>query len=163
MDAAADERFMRLALAQAEAAPEHDDVPIGAVLVADGGEVLAQAPNERELRGDPTAHCEVLVLRAASELLGGWRLSGTTLYVTLEPCAMCAGAIVLARVPRVVYAAPDPKAGAAGSVLDVLGEPRLNHRPEVTAGVLAAEAGDLLRGFFRARRGASGAAAPEAT
>jgi tRNA(adenine34) deaminase len=150
--AAEDERFMRLALAQATAAPEHEDVPIGAVLVRDG-EVIASAPNERELRGDPTAHAEVLVLRAASELAGGWRLEDTTLYVTLEPCAMCAGAIVLARVPRVVYAAPDPKAGAAGSVLDVLAEPRLNHRPEVVPGVLAEEAAELLRSFFRARRG----------
>ncbi len=151
-DVATDERFMRLALAQAEAAPEHDDVPIGAVLVSADGEVLAQAPNERELRGDPTAHAEILVLRAASELGEGWRLTGTTLYVTLEPCAMCAGAIVLARVPRVVYAAPDPKAGAAGSVLDVLGERRLNHRPDVVAGVLGDEAGELLRAFFRERR-----------
>lgn len=159
-DAANDERFMRLALAQAEAAPEHEDVPIGAVLVSAEGEVLAQAPNERELRGDPTAHCEILVLRAASELVGGWRLTGTTLYVTLEPCAMCAGAIVLARVPRVVYAADDPKAGAAGSVLDVLGEPRLNHRPEVTAGVLADEAGEMLRAFFRSRRGRPPGGAP---
>jgi tRNA(adenine34) deaminase len=149
---AADERFMRLALAQAAAAPEHDDVPIGAVLVR-AGEALAAAPNERELRGDPTAHAEILVLRAASEVIGGWRLDATTLYVTLEPCAMCAGAIVLARVPRVVFAAPDPKAGAAGSVLDVLAEPRLNHRPAVTGGVLAEEAGELLRSFFRARRG----------
>lgn len=159
-DAADDERFMRLALAQAAAAPEHDDVPIGAVLVGDGGEVIARAANERELRGDPTAHCEILVLRAASELVGGWRLSGTTLYVTLEPCAMCAGAIVLARVPRVVFAAPDPKAGAAGSVLDVLREPRLNHRPELVGGVLAAEAGELLRSFFRERRDRAPGEAP---
>lgn len=149
--AARDDRFMRLALAQAAAAPAHDDVPIGAVLVR-GEEVLAEAPNERELRADPTAHAEVLVLRAGSERLGGWRLPETTLYVTLEPCAMCAGAIVLARVPRVVYAAADPKAGAAGSVLDVLGEERLNHRPEVVAGVLASEAADQLRAFFRERR-----------
>jgi tRNA(adenine34) deaminase len=158
--AAADERFMRLALAQAEAAPEHDDVPIGAALVDARGEVLAQAPNERELRGDPTAHAEILVLRAASESVGGWRLTGTTLYVTLEPCAMCAGAIVLARVPRVVYAAPDPKAGAAGSVLDVLAEPRLNHRPEVVGGVLGDEAAELLRAFFRERRGRDPGEAP---
>jgi len=147
-----DERFMRLALAQAAAALAHDDVPIGAVLVAAGGEVVSQAPNERELRSDPTAHAEVLVLREAAERMGSWRLPGTTLYVTLEPCAMCAGAIVLARVPRVVYATPDPKAGAAGSVLDVLGEPALNHRPEVIGGVLEAEAAELLRGFFRSRR-----------
>jgi tRNA(adenine34) deaminase len=143
---------MRLALNHAAAAREHDDVPIGAILVRDG-EVLAEAANERELRADPTAHAEILVLRAGAERLGGWRLPATTLYVTLEPCAMCAGAIVLARVPRVVFATPDPKAGAAGSVLDVLGEPRLNHRPEVSSGVLAEEAAELLRSFFRERRG----------
>ena len=142
---------MRLALAAAATAPEHDDVPIGAVL-ARGGSPLATAVNERELRRDPTAHAEILALREGSELLGGWRLPETTLYVTLEPCAMCAGAIVLARVPRVVFAAPDPKAGAAGSVLDVLGEPQLNHRPQVTAGVLGDEAGEMLRAFFRERR-----------
>lgn len=142
---------MRLALREAERAAEHDDVPIGAVVVADG-EVLAAAGNERELRGDPTAHAESLVLRAAAAKLGGWRLPGTVLYVTLEPCPMCAGAIVLARVPRVVYAAPDPKAGAAGSVLDVLGEPRLNHRPRVDSGLLAAESAALLAAFFAARR-----------
>ena len=151
-----DERLMRRALDAAARASAHGDVPIGAVLVRDGEagdeEVLAEAANERELRTDPTAHAEVLVLREAARLLGGWRLPGTTLYVTLEPCAMCAGAIVLARVPRVVYAAPDPKAGAAGSVLDVLGEPRLNHRPEVVGGVLGEEAGELLREFFRERR-----------
>ena len=148
---ARDEEFMRLALAEAERALGHDDVPIGCVAVQQG-EAIASAANERELRGDPTAHAEVLVLRAASERLGGWRLDDTTLYVTLEPCAMCAGAIVLARVPRVVYGPPDPKAGAAGGVLDVLGEPRLNHRPEVTAGVLAGESTRLLREFFAARR-----------
>ena len=142
---------MRAALAEAERAAENDDVPIGAV-VARAGEVLAAAGNGRELRRDPTAHAEVLALRAAAEALGGWRLPDTTLYVTLEPCAMCAGAIVLARVPRVVYAAPDPKAGAAGSVLNVLAEPRLNHRPEVESGVLADEAAALLRTFFSTRR-----------
>ena len=148
-----DERLMRRALELAAEAPAHDDVPIGALLVADAGdEVLSEAANERELRTDPTAHAEVLVLRAAAARLGGWRLPATTLYITLEPCAMCAGAIVLARIPRVVFAAPDPKAGAAGSVLDVLGEERLNHRPEVTGGVLADEAAELLRGFFRERR-----------
>jgi len=146
-----DERWMRLALAHAASAVDHGDVPIGAVVVA-GEEVLAEAANERELRADPTAHAEVLAVRAAAQRLGGWRLPGTTLYVTLEPCAMCAGAIVLARVPRVVYAAPDPKAGAAGSVLDVLSEPRFNHRPEVVGGVLADEAAELLRGFFAERR-----------
>jgi tRNA(adenine34) deaminase len=146
-----DEYFMRLALREAERALEHDDVPIGAVLVHDG-EVLAAARNERELRGDPTAHAEVLALREASARLGTWRLLDTVLYVTLEPCAMCAGAIVLARVPRVVYAADDPKAGAAGSVLDVLAEERLNHRPAVDGGLLAGEAADILRAFFASRR-----------
>jgi tRNA(adenine34) deaminase len=146
-----DEYFMRLALREAERAIEHDDVPIGAVIVYEG-EVLAAARNERELRGDPTAHAEVLALREASAGLGTWRLLDTALYVTLEPCAMCAGAIVLARVPRVVYAADDPKAGAAGSVLDVLAEPRLNHRPVVARGLLAGEAADLLRAFFASKR-----------
>src|SRR5881398_682035 len=146
-----DEFFMRLALREAERALEHDDVPVGCV-IAHGGEVIAAAPNERELRGDPTAHCEVLALREAARVLGSWRLSGTVLYVTLEPCAMCAGAIVLARVPRVVFGAVDPKAGAAGSVLNVLAEPRLNHRPEVAGGLLADESADLLREFFATRR-----------
>jgi tRNA(adenine34) deaminase len=146
-----DEYFMRLALREAERALEHDDVPIGAVVVHEG-EVLVAARNERELRGDPTAHAEVLALRDASAKLGTWRLLDTVLYVTLEPCAMCAGAIVLARVPRVVYAADDPKAGAAGSVLDVLGEPRLNHRPAVDRGLLAYEAAEMLRAFFASRR-----------
>ena len=146
-----DEYFMRLALREAERALEHEDVPIGAVVVHDG-EVLAAARNERELRGDPTAHAEVLALREASAKLGTWRLLDTVLYVTLEPCAMCAGAIVLARVRRVVYAAEDPKAGAAGSVLDVLAEPRLNHRPTVDRGLLASEAAEMLRSFFASRR-----------
>ena len=130
---------------------EHADVPVGCVVAA-GGEVIAAAANERELRGDPTAHAEVLALREASEKLGGWRLSDTVLYVTLEPCAMCAGAIVLARVPRVVWGAPDPKAGAAGSVLDVLGEAALNHRPDLAGGLLAEDAGEMLREFFGLRR-----------
>jgi tRNA(adenine34) deaminase len=146
-----DEYFMRLALREAERALEHDDVPIGALLVHEG-EVLAVARNERELRGDPTAHAEILALREASARLGTWRLLETVLYVTLEPCAMCAGAIVLARVPRVVFAADDPKAGAAGSVLDVLAEPRLNHRPAVDRGLLAQEAADMLRAFFASKR-----------
>jgi tRNA(adenine34) deaminase len=145
------ERGMELALAEARRAEGHGDVPIGAALLR-GGEVLAVAGNERELRGDPTAHAEVLVIRAAAARLGGWRLADTTLYVTLEPCAMCAGAIVLARIPTVVFAASDPKAGAAGSVLDVLAEPALNHRPEVIGGVRADEAATLLREFFAARR-----------
>jgi tRNA(adenine34) deaminase len=146
-----DEYFMRLALREAERAVEHDDVPIGAIVVR-GGEVLAAARNERELRADPTAHAELLALREASTKLGTWRLLDTVLYVTLEPCAMCAGAIVLARVPRVVFGADDPKAGAAGSVLDVLAEPRLNHRPAVAGGLLAEESADLLRSFFATRR-----------
>jgi tRNA(adenine34) deaminase len=143
--------FMRLALREAQRALAHDDVPIGAVLVH-GGEVLAAAHNERELRTDPTAHAEILALREASRALGSWRLIDCTLYVTLEPCAMCAGAIVLARVLRVVFGATDPKAGGAGSVLDVLSEPRLNHRPEVLAGVLAPDCGQLLSEFFASRR-----------
>jgi len=126
-------------------------VPIGAVVVRDG-EVVAAGHNERELRQDPTAHAEVIALREAARLAGTWRVLDAVLYVTLEPCAMCAGAIVLARVPRVVYGASDPKAGACGSVLDVLGEPRLNHRPEVDGGLLAEECGDLLSAFFASRR-----------
>ena len=146
-----DEAMMRLALDHAAQAGERGDVPIGAVLARDA-EVLAAAANERELRPDPTAHAEVLALREGAARLGGWRLAHTTLYVTLEPCAMCAGAIVLARVPRVVYATTDPKAGAAGSVLDVLAEPALNHRPAVEGGLLADEAATQLRDFFAARR-----------
>ncbi len=142
---------MELALAQARRAEEHGDVPIGAAILR-GGELLAAAGNERELRKDPTAHAEVLAIRAAAAALGGWRLPDTTLYVTLEPCAMCAGAIVLARIPTVVFAAPDPKAGAAGSVLDVLAEPALNHRHRVIAGVRGDEAAALLLEFFAARR-----------
>jgi tRNA(adenine34) deaminase len=148
---ARDEHFMRLALREAERAAEHDDVPIGAVVVHDA-EVVGAAGNERELRSDPTAHAEVLALREAASRLGGWRVPDSVVYVTLEPCAMCAGAIVLARVPRVVYGATDPKAGAAGSVLDILGEPRLNHRPQVDSGLLAAESASLLESFFAARR-----------
>jgi tRNA(adenine34) deaminase len=144
---ARDEHFMRLALREAGRAAEHDDIPIGAVIVRDG-EVVSAAGNERELRADPTAHAEVLALREAGRALGGWRIPDSVLYVTLEPCAMCAGAIVLARVPRVVYGAADPKAGAAGSVLDVLGEERLNHRPQVDGGLLGEESAELLRAFF---------------
>ena len=138
-----DEYYMRLALREAEGALQHDDVPIGCVIVQ-GAEVIASARNERELRGDPTAHAEILAVREASRRLGGWRLLDTVLYVTLEPCAMCAGAIV--------YGAPDPKAGAAGSILDVLAEPRLNHRPDVAGGLLAEESAALLREFFGSRR-----------
>ena len=146
-----DDYFMRLALREAERALEHADVPIGAVVVR-GGEVVAAAHNERELRQDPTAHAEMIALREAARALGSWRVLDAVLYVTLEPCAMCAGAIVLARVPRVVYGASDPKAGACGSVLDVSSEPRLNHRPEVAGGLLAPECGELLSAFFASRR-----------
>jgi tRNA(adenine34) deaminase len=146
-----DDYFMRLALREADRALEHEDVPIGAVLVRDG-EVVAAAHNERELRQDPTAHAEIIALREAADAMGTWRLLDTVLYVTLEPCAMCAGAIVLARVPRVVFGASDPKAGACGSVLDILGEARLNHRPDVAGGLLAGECGGLLSAFFASRR-----------
>jgi tRNA(adenine34) deaminase len=142
---------MRLALREAELALEHEDVPVGAVVVREG-EVIGQGHNERELRQDPTAHAEMLALREASRALGSWRVLDSVLYVTLEPCAMCAGAIVLARVPRVVYGTTDPKAGAAGSVVDILGEPRFNHRPEVAGGLLAAECAALLVDFFAPRR-----------
>ncbi|HYG96926.1 MAG TPA: tRNA adenosine(34) deaminase TadA [Solirubrobacterales bacterium] len=151
MDAGKLEAQMGIAIEEARKAETHGDVPIGAALFRDG-ELLARAGNEREQRRDPTAHAEVLAIRAAAEALGGWRLPGTTLYVTLEPCAMCAGAIVLARIPRVVFGTADPKAGAAGSVLDVLGEPALNHRPEVLGGVREAECAALLRAFFATRR-----------
>ena len=144
---------MELALAEARAALEHEDVPIGAVVVRDAdGELLGSGHNERELRQDPTAHAELLALQRAAAAAGSWRVLGATLVVTLEPCAMCAGAIVLARVPRVVFGCTDPKAGAAGSVLDVLAERRLNHRPEVVGGVRAEECAALLRAFFAARR-----------
>jgi len=146
-----DDYFMRLALREAEHALEHEDVPIGAVVVREG-EVIAAAHNERELRQDPTAHAEIIALRGAARAAGSWRVLDSVMYVTLEPCAMCAGAIVLARVPRLVYGARDPKAGACGSVLDVLSEPRLNHRPEVSGGLLAQECGELLSRFFASRR-----------
>lgn len=146
-----DEYFMRLALREATRALDHGDIPVGAVVVHEG-EVIATGHNERELRGDPTAHAEMVALREAARVLDSWRVLDSVLYVTLEPCAMCAGAIVLARVPRVVIGTVDPKAGAAGSVLDVLSEPRLNHRPAVESGLLAGECADLLRAFFAARR-----------
>ena len=146
-----DEYFMRLELREAERSLAHDDVPVGCV-IAYQGEVIGAAPNEREARQDPTAHCEILALQEAARHLGSWRLVGAVCYVTLEPCAMCAGALVLARVDRVVYGATDPKAGAAGSVLDVLSAPRLNHRPEVAGGLLADESAALLRTFFAGRR-----------
>jgi len=145
-------RLMRLALEDARRSQGWGDVPIGAV-VARGQEVLARAGNERERRGDPTAHAEILALREAAERAGSWRLDGCALYVTLEPCAMCAGAVVLARIDSLVFGAADPKAGFAGSLGDLVRDPRLNHRVEVASGVLAEEAGDLLRDFFASRRG----------
>jgi tRNA(adenine34) deaminase len=150
-----DTRMMRRALELARDAADHDDVPIGAV-VARGGEELAAAGNQRELRGDPTAHAEILALRAASERLGGWRLPETTLYVTLEPCLMCAGAASLARVPRLVFGASDPKGGALGGVADAYAPPSsrpLNHLPAVEGGLLADRCAALLTDFFAARRG----------
>jgi tRNA(adenine34) deaminase len=146
-----DATWMRAALEQARAAAAHGDVPIGAVVVRDG-EIVARAPNRREADGDPTAHAEVLALRAASAATGSWRLDDCTLYATLEPCAMCAGALVLARARRLVYGAPDPKAGAAGSVFDIVRDARLNHRLAVTPGVLEDECGAVLREFFAAKR-----------
>jgi tRNA(adenine34) deaminase len=146
-----DEYFMHLALREAQRASEHDDIPVGAVVVKDG-EVIGSGHNERELRADPTAHAEMIALREAARLLESWRVLDSVLYVTLEPCAMCAGAIVLARIPRVVFGTADPKAGAAGSVLNVLEEPRLNHRPQVESGLLAEECAELLRSFFASRR-----------
>jgi tRNA(adenine34) deaminase len=146
-----DERHMQMALQLAHDSATNGDVPIGAV-VARGGEVLGSAGNERELRGDPTAHAEVLALRQASERLGGWRLLETTIYVTLEPCPMCAGAIALARVPRLVYGAADPKGGAVGSVIDLFAAPVVNHRPTVDGGLLGEESAALLDDFFSSRR-----------
>ena len=149
-----DDDLMGLAIdeARAAAAREPADVPIGAVVVGPDGEVLATAGNRREADEDPTAHAEILALREAARVTGRWNLTGCTLVVTLEPCTMCAGAIVLARTQRVVVGAPDPKAGAAGSLYDLVREPRLNHRAELTSGVRDQECGDLLRDFFRSRR-----------
>jgi tRNA(adenine34) deaminase len=146
-----DREFMALALAEARTAAAMDEVPVGAVIVRDGA-VLGRAGNRTVRDQDPTAHAETLTIRAAAALLGTWRLDDCTLYVTLEPCAMCAGAIVLARVPRVVFGAWDDKAGMAGSVGDLLRHPKLNHRPSVLAGVREDECAALLREFFRARR-----------
>jgi tRNA(adenine34) deaminase len=146
-----DESFMRRALDEAREALNHDDVPIGCLVVA-GGAIVGAAHNERELRGDPTAHAEILALRAAAEVRGSWRLEGATVYVTLEPCPMCAGAMVLARVARLVYGPPDPLAGAAYSLYNIVADPRLNHSAEITTGVLAKECGALLKGFFDGRR-----------
>ncbi len=147
-----DHDAMQLALAQAAEATKHGDVPIGAVVVRDG-ELIAARHNERELTGDPTAHAEVLAIRDAARRVGHWRLHDCTLYVTLEPCVMCAGALVNARIGRVVFAATDPKAGAIASLYQVCSDPRLNHRPPVAGGVCADEAGALLRAFFADRRG----------
>jgi tRNA(adenine34) deaminase len=143
---------MRLALAEALLSGPSADVPVGAVVVDAAGKVVGRGHNVREAEGDPTGHAEVRALRAAAEAVGEWRLTGCTLVVTLEPCTMCAGALVLARVDRLVYGAEDPKAGAVGSLWDVVRDRRLNHRPEVVSGVLAAEAGELLLAFFRSRR-----------
>jgi len=153
---------MRLALAEAAATGDSGDVPIGAVVVDADGDVVAAGRNERELVGDPTAHAEVVALRRAAEAVGSWRLSGLTLVVTLEPCTMCAGALVLARVDRLVYGAADPKAGAAGSLWDVVRDRRLNHRPEVIGGVLAEECGEALRRFFAGHRAPPRAGEPPA-
>jgi tRNA(adenine34) deaminase len=142
---------MRLALREAVAAAGHGDVPVGAVVVRDG-EVVGTGRNERELRGDPTAHAELMALRAAALTLGGWRLVGTVLYCTLEPCPMCAGAIQQARVSRVVFGAPDHKVGAAGSVVNILQDPRLIHRVELQGGVLAADSLEVMQAFFDERR-----------
>jgi tRNA(adenine34) deaminase len=143
---------MREALAEARAAADANDVPVGAVVVSSEGRLLARGRNAREATGDPTAHAELLALRAAATALGRWRLSGCTLFCTLEPCTMCAGALLLARVDRLVFGAWDPKAGAAGSVWDVVRDRRLNHRPEVIGGVCEAESSALLTAFFAERR-----------
>jgi tRNA(adenine34) deaminase len=142
---------MRLALDQARTASMHGDVPVGAVIIDQAGDLLATAGNEREIRHDPTAHAEILVLREASRRLRSWRLAGLTLVVTLEPCTMCAGALVLARVARLIFGAFDPKAGAVSSLFDVVRDPRLNHRVEVRGGVLEAECSVLLKDFFASR------------
>ncbi|MGZ8627084.1 MAG: tRNA adenosine(34) deaminase TadA [Actinomycetota bacterium] len=147
----ADQAMMTLALAEARTAGEGGDVPVGAV-IARGEEVLGRAGNAREREQDPTAHAEILALRQAAAALGSWHLEGCTLYVTLEPCAMCAGALVLSRIDRLVFGAADPKAGFVGSLGDLPRDPRLNHALEVTSGVLADACGDVLRDFFRDRR-----------
>ncbi|HEX6036510.1 tRNA adenosine(34) deaminase TadA [Longimicrobium sp.] len=146
-----DEEWMRHALREARAAEALGEVPVGAVIVR-GGEVVATGHNLTHTLQDPSAHAEMVAIRRAAQALGEWRLLDCTLYVTLEPCAMCSGAIVLARIPRLVFAAHDPKAGMSGSLANLVQHPRLNHRVQLTTGVLADEAGDLLRAFFRARR-----------
>ncbi|MFL5952756.1 MAG: tRNA adenosine(34) deaminase TadA [Gaiellaceae bacterium] len=147
------EELMRLALTQAVAADTAGDVPVGAVVVDEWHNVIGTGRNRREQDGDPTAHAEMLALRAAARAMGSWRLDGCTLVVTLEPCTMCAGALVLARVAAVIYGAADPKAGAVGSLWDVVRDRRLNHRPEVVAGVLADECGRVLSEWFVSKRG----------
>lgn len=142
-----DAAWMRVALDEAQRALAHDDVPIGAIAVRNGA-IIARAHNRREIDGDPTAHAELIAIREASHAISHWRLEDVTLYCTLEPCAMCAGAMVLARLPRLVYAASDPKAGAGGSIMDLLQHPALNHVVEVTGGVLADDAAALIRAFF---------------
>jgi tRNA(adenine34) deaminase len=159
---AADHTFMALALAEARTAMAAGDVPVGALVVR-GGDIISRASNRTLQDQDPTAHAETLALRAASRVVGSWRLGGCTLYVTLEPCAMCAGALVLARVDRVVFGAWDDKTGMAGSVGDLLRHPRLNHRPDVLGGVLADETGVLLREFFARRRGREFVDTPDAS
>jgi tRNA(adenine34) deaminase len=144
--------FMRMALAEAEAAPAHGDVPVGAVLVSPDGEVVARDHNRREERSDPTAHAEMLVIAEAAKALGDWRLEGHTLYVTLEPCVMCSGALVWARLGKVVYGAADLKAGGTWSLYNIPGDARLNHQLEIEAGLLEEEASRLLTSFFRERR-----------
>lgn len=151
-DRQADERFMRMALAEARAAADADDVPIGAVICHEG-QIIARAHNQKEYLDDPTAHAEILAITQAAAALSRWRLTGTKLYVTLEPCAMCAGAIVQARIDTVIYGATDPKAGAVGSLMNLLADERLNHQPEVVTGVLADECGEILADFFRKLRG----------
>lgn len=152
----ADEVWMKAALAEARAAAGHEDVPVGAVVVAPDGSELARGRNRRELVGDPTAHAEIEAMRAAAAVLGRWRLDGCQLVVTMEPCAMCAGAMAQARVARLVYGAADPKAGAVGSLWDLVRDPRLPHRLEVRGGVLEGECAELLRAFFRQRRARRG-------
>jgi tRNA(adenine34) deaminase len=147
-----DERYMRLALEEARQAPERDEVPVGCVVVHEG-RVIGRGHNQREFLADPTAHAEVVALRQAAAALGTWHLEGATAYVTVEPCCMCAGALVNARVGRLVYGVPQPKSGACESLYSIPQDPRLNHRLEVRAGVLAEESAALLRDFFRARRG----------
>lgn len=146
-----DSSFMRLALEEARKALEHNDVPVGAVAVR-AGQVIGRGFNRRECDQDPTAHAEMIALRDAASAVGHWRLEGVTLYCTLEPCAMCAGAMVLARLPRLVYAAPDPKSGAGGSIMNILQHPLLNHQVEVVSGLMADEAAQYIRAFFAALR-----------